>query len=48
MPAVKVAAASPKKYAKLPAGPPLDYCFMDVNSLKSTCKAYLSCRIMPL
>ncbi|KAL0055361.1 hypothetical protein WJX82_011134 [Trebouxia sp. C0006] len=35
MPAIKAVSTTPKKQAKLPAGPPLDYCFMDVGSLKN-------------
>ena len=35
MPAIRAVAASTREHAKLPAGPPLDYCFMDIASLKS-------------
>lgn len=37
MPTVKAIAASPRSRATVSAGPPLDYCFMEISSLKSKC-----------
>ena len=36
MPAAKTTPPSPRKGIKLPAGPPLDYCFLDITSLDRT------------
>ncbi|KAL3149390.1 hypothetical protein ABBQ32_002190 [Trebouxia sp. C0010 RCD-2024] len=35
MPTVKAVPARPPYRCKVPAGPPLDYCFMDISSLKN-------------